>query len=126
MDPFHASRALQPYLCDMLHGTENSSAETRQRAKDLANDIGAYHVDLNMDIVIRAIIALFTTVTGSTLVSACTAVHLQKTSRCKTSKLDFACYSPTCLLNLHPGFEVRGAAYWSWAPPTSMNRFEAI
>lgn len=47
-------------------GTENSSAETRQRAKDLAADIGAYHIDLNMDIVVRAIIALFSTVTGST------------------------------------------------------------
>lgn len=47
-------------------GTENSSNETRQRAKDLARDIGAYHIDLNMDIVIRAIIKLFSTVTGST------------------------------------------------------------
>lgn len=46
-------------------GTENSSAETRERARELANDIGAYHVDLNMDIVIRAIITLFTTVTGA-------------------------------------------------------------
>ncbi|TKY84625.1 hypothetical protein EX895_006527 [Sporisorium graminicola] len=47
-------------------GTENSSDETRQRAKDLAADIGAYHIDLNMDLVIRAIITLFSTVTGAT------------------------------------------------------------
>lgn len=26
-------------------GTENSSAETRKRAKDLANAIGAYHTE---------------------------------------------------------------------------------
>ncbi|SPO27707.1 probable QNS1 - Glutamine-dependent NAD Synthetase [Ustilago trichophora] len=47
-------------------GTENSSSETRQRAKDLATDIGAYHIDLNMDIIIRSIITLFSTVTGAT------------------------------------------------------------
>lgn len=47
-------------------GTENSSAETRARAKQLAADIGAYHVDLDMDVVIRAIVGLFSTVTGAT------------------------------------------------------------
>jgi NAD+ synthase (glutamine-hydrolysing) len=47
-------------------GTENSSQETRDRARDLAQAIGSYHVDLNMDIVIRAIIALFTLVTSKT------------------------------------------------------------
>ncbi|KAI9795215.1 MAG: glutamine-dependent NAD(+) synthetase [Piccolia ochrophora] len=45
-------------------GTENSSADTRKRAKDLAKDIGAYHVDLNMDSVVSALTTLFTTVTG--------------------------------------------------------------
>lgn len=34
-------------------GTENSSKETRERAKNLAKDIGAYHVDLNMDTVVK-------------------------------------------------------------------------
>ncbi|SPC67979.1 probable QNS1 - Glutamine-dependent NAD Synthetase [Ustilago sp. UG-2017b] len=47
-------------------GTENSSAETRGRAADLARDIGSYHIDLNMDLVIRAIITLFSTVTNAT------------------------------------------------------------
>lgn len=47
-------------------GTENSSTETRQRAADLAKDIGSYHIDLNMDLVIRAIITLFSTVTNAT------------------------------------------------------------
>lgn len=44
-------------------GTENSSKETRDRARDLAHAIGSYHIDLNMDIVISAIIGLFTLVT---------------------------------------------------------------
>ncbi|KAL7006862.1 glutamine-dependent NAD(+) synthetase [Cystobasidiomycetes sp. EMM_F5] len=45
-------------------GTENSSAETRKRAKDLANAIGAYHTDLNMDAVVTAIRDLFAFVTN--------------------------------------------------------------
>lgn len=45
-------------------GTENSSSETRARAKALANDIGAYHIDLNIDTVVKALTTLFTTVTS--------------------------------------------------------------
>lgn len=45
-------------------GTENSSAETRGRAKELAEAIGAYHVDLNMDICVKAVADLFTFVTN--------------------------------------------------------------
>ncbi|PWN54135.1 putative QNS1-glutamine-dependent NAD synthetase [Violaceomyces palustris] len=45
-------------------GTENSSNETRDRAKQLANDIGAYHIDLNMDTIVTAITGLFCAVTG--------------------------------------------------------------
>lgn len=45
-------------------GTENSSKETQQRAKDLAEAIGAYHVDLNMDSVVNAVRDLFIFVTG--------------------------------------------------------------
>ena len=45
-------------------GSKNSSRETRTRAKELANAIGAYHVDLNIDTVVSALTTLFTTVTG--------------------------------------------------------------
>ncbi|GJN90450.1 hypothetical protein Rhopal_003461-T1 [Rhodotorula paludigena] len=45
-------------------GTKNSSRETRDRAKGLAEAIGAYHVDLNMDACVDAIHTLFTLVTG--------------------------------------------------------------
>lgn len=47
-------------------GTENSSKETRDRARDLATAIGAYHIDLNMDIIVSAIVTLFTLVTTKT------------------------------------------------------------
>ncbi|GJE90327.1 glutamine-dependent NAD(+) synthetase [Phanerochaete sordida] len=45
-------------------GTENSSAETRSRAKALAESIGSYHTDLNMDTVVTAVRNLFAMVTG--------------------------------------------------------------
>lgn len=48
-------------------GTENSSKETRQRAKALANDIGAYHIDLDMDTIVSAFTTLFTTLFSRTL-----------------------------------------------------------
>ncbi|KAI0072649.1 glutamine-dependent NAD(+) synthetase with GAT domain-containing protein [Panus rudis PR-1116 ss-1] len=45
-------------------GTENSSMETRARAKELAEAIGSYHTDLNMDTVVTAVRELFAFVTG--------------------------------------------------------------
>ncbi|KAG0681095.1 Glutamine-dependent NAD(+) synthetase [Kluyveromyces marxianus] len=45
-------------------GTENSSTETRSRAKQLAKDIGAYHVDLNMDSLVSSVVTLFEVTTG--------------------------------------------------------------
>ncbi|KFY88121.1 hypothetical protein V498_06902, partial [Pseudogymnoascus sp. VKM F-4517 (FW-2822)] len=45
---------------------ENSSKDTRSRAKALAKDIGAYHLDLNIDTVYYAVTTLFTTVTSYT------------------------------------------------------------
>ncbi|KAG8954811.1 glutamine-dependent NAD(+) synthetase [Tulasnella sp. 419] len=45
-------------------GTENSSVETRRRAKMLAEAIGAYHIDLNMDTLVTAVRNLFAYVTG--------------------------------------------------------------
>jgi NAD+ synthase (glutamine-hydrolysing) len=45
-------------------GTENSSAETRKRAKDLSEAIGSYHVDLNMNTLVTSVRDLFAFVTG--------------------------------------------------------------
>jgi len=44
-------------------GTTNSSKDTRSRAKTLATDIGAYHVDLDMDSVVTSLINLFSLIT---------------------------------------------------------------
>ncbi|KAL0953696.1 hypothetical protein HGRIS_004890 [Hohenbuehelia grisea] len=46
-------------------GTENSSVETRKRAKQLAQAIGSYHLDLNMDTIVTSVRDLFAFVTGS-------------------------------------------------------------
>ncbi|KAL1741215.1 hypothetical protein HDZ31DRAFT_45915 [Schizophyllum fasciatum] len=45
-------------------GTENSSLETRERAKELGAAIGSYHLDLNMDMLVTAVRTLFGFVTG--------------------------------------------------------------
>jgi NAD+ synthase (glutamine-hydrolysing) len=47
-------------------GTTNSSTDTRSRAKALAKDIGAYHIDLNIDSVVTALTTMFTAVTSFT------------------------------------------------------------
>jgi len=47
-------------------GTENSSPETRKRAKDLSDAIGSYHIDLNMDTIVSSVQSLFSFVTGKT------------------------------------------------------------
>jgi len=47
-------------------GTENSSAATRDRAKNLSKAIGSYHIDLNMDTLVTAVRNLFAYVTGVT------------------------------------------------------------
>mmetsp|Transcript_755 Transcript_755/g.1505 ORF Transcript_755/g.1505 Transcript_755/m.1505 type:complete len:698 (-) Transcript_755:116-2209(-) len=47
-------------------GTKNSSAETRDRAKKLAEEIGAYHLDITIDDVVSSLVKLFTTITGKT------------------------------------------------------------
>jgi NAD+ synthase (glutamine-hydrolysing) len=45
---------------------QNSSRDTRQRAKDLSKAIGAYHIDFDIDNVVNAITTLFTIVTSFT------------------------------------------------------------
>lgn len=47
-------------------GTENSSADTRNRAKELSKAIGSYHIDLNMDTLVASVQSLFSLVTGKT------------------------------------------------------------
>lgn len=47
-------------------GTENSSKETRQRAQSLAAEIGANHLNIDIDTAVTAITTLFTKFTGKT------------------------------------------------------------
>lgn len=53
---------------ELLHtcymGTKNSSRETRRRAKTLAAEVGAYHLDVRIDRVVSAWLKLFETLTG--------------------------------------------------------------
>lgn len=45
-------------------GTENSTVETRRRAMALAECIGSYHMNINIETVVNAFIMIFTSVTG--------------------------------------------------------------
>jgi NAD+ synthase (glutamine-hydrolysing) len=46
-------------------GSANSSDDTRNRARTLSKEIGAYHVDLKVDSVVAALVQLFSVVTGA-------------------------------------------------------------
>lgn len=45
-------------------GSENSSEATKMRAKTLADEIGAWHLDVSIDSVVSAFLSLFQTLTG--------------------------------------------------------------
>ncbi|XP_055525563.1 glutamine-dependent NAD(+) synthetase isoform X2 [Wyeomyia smithii] len=56
-------------LCNRLlvtcyMGSENSSKETRQRATTLASQIGSYHLEINIDGAVSALLTIFNLVTG--------------------------------------------------------------
>ena len=52
------------YTCYI--GTENSSRDTQKRAKQLADELGAYHLNINMDALVTALQQLFTFITRKT------------------------------------------------------------
>ena len=52
------------YTCYM--GTTNSSRETRQRAKQLASEIGSYHLNIDIDSLVSNLRKLFSNITGKT------------------------------------------------------------
>ena len=45
-------------------GTENSGVETRKRSEELAKEVGARHMDVRVDSLVAALVALFAAVTG--------------------------------------------------------------
>ncbi|XP_006810933.1 glutamine-dependent NAD(+) synthetase-like, partial [Neolamprologus brichardi] len=44
--------------------SENSSEDTRSRARDLANQIGSTHMNINIDVAVKGILGIFSAVTG--------------------------------------------------------------
>ena len=47
-------------------GTSNSSVETAKRAGSIAKDIGCYHLQVNIDTIVSAVLAVFSGLTGKT------------------------------------------------------------
>ncbi|GFG35262.1 hypothetical protein Cfor_06550 [Coptotermes formosanus] len=45
-------------------GSENSSQETKMRAFSLAEQIGSYHMNINIDVAVSAVLGIFTAVSG--------------------------------------------------------------
>lgn len=43
-------------------GTDQSSKDTRERASALAKEIGSYHLEINIETAVKAIVGVFTTV----------------------------------------------------------------
>ncbi|KAJ2697489.1 glutamine-dependent NAD(+) synthetase [Coemansia sp. IMI 209128] len=64
--PATAQELASRIFCTSFMGTANSTAETRARARALAAAIGSYHIDVDMDAVVAAIVGLFALVTGRT------------------------------------------------------------
>lgn len=69
-DPDYVPTDPQELASRLLHtcymGTKNSSRATRRRAKQLAKEVGAYHLDINIDRVVSALVKLFEKTTGRT------------------------------------------------------------
>jgi NAD+ synthase (glutamine-hydrolysing) len=53
-------------LTTVYMGTENSSENTRQRATKLASEVGSYHLDVKIDLVVTAMTRLFASIMGKT------------------------------------------------------------
>jgi len=62
--PFDAKELCGRILHSTYMGTTNSSKETRQRAADLAAELGSYHINCDIDTLVTAMVALFETITG--------------------------------------------------------------
>uniref|UniRef100_A0A7I4BDN0 Glutamine-dependent NAD(+) synthetase n=3 Tax=Physcomitrium patens TaxID=3218 RepID=A0A7I4BDN0_PHYPA len=60
--PESADEFAQRLLHTVYMGTENSSHATRDRAKRLAGEIGASHLNVNIDVVVKALLTLFESV----------------------------------------------------------------
>ena len=62
--PSEAAELCNRVLVTCYMGSENSSEETKARAKKLAAQIGAYHLSIAIDVAVKAVLGIFSTVTG--------------------------------------------------------------
>lgn len=62
--PSHATTLCNRILVTCYMGSENSSKETRQRANKLSTQLGSYHLELNIDTAVSAVLGIFNAVTG--------------------------------------------------------------
>jgi len=66
-DPLpQASAVAERLLTTVYMGTENSSEKTCRRAASLASQIGSFHMDIKIDLVVSAMTQLFAVITGKT------------------------------------------------------------
>lgn len=64
--PQSARELCNQILVTCYMGTKNSSEDTCSQSKDLSSQIGSYHLKIKIDIIIDAILTVFTLVTGIT------------------------------------------------------------
>lgn len=64
--PHNAGQLCNRLLVTCFMGSENSSKETRRRASMLANQVGSYHLEINIDGAVSSMLSIFSAVTGLT------------------------------------------------------------
>lgn len=64
--PENAQEMANLVLHTTFMGTENSSENTESRAKRLAEAIGSYHLSIKIDVMVQAVLKVFTLTTGQT------------------------------------------------------------
>lgn len=64
--PHNAASLCNRLLVTCFMGSENSSRETKRRASVLANQLGSYHLEINIDSAVSSLLGIFNAVTGLT------------------------------------------------------------
>jgi len=62
--PTDAAEMCGRVLVTCYMGSENSSEQTKSRAKKLSSQIGSYHLNISIDLAVKAVLGIFSTVTG--------------------------------------------------------------
>lgn len=65
-EPLTAQELASHVLHTTYMGTKNSSAATKKRASSLAREIGSYHLEMGMDMMVDAVVNTFSLLTGKT------------------------------------------------------------